>query len=78
MNIPELIEMIYQNFDGLRIRYVVDLLDVHQDIPNLRTKCHNVKQFFGSDEVLPFLLECDINLWELVDWTVEQEYDGYG
>jgi hypothetical protein len=78
MNIPELMRMIYQNFDGMRIRYVVDMLEVHQDIPNLRTANHEVKQFIGCDEVLPFLLDCDLTFWELVDWTVEQEYDVSG
>ena len=40
MNIPELIEMIYENFNGVDIQYVVDMLDVAQDIPNLRTVDH--------------------------------------
>ena len=75
MNLPEFMTMIYDNFNGADIQYVVDMIDVAQDIPNLRTVDHRVMCFFGSDGVLPFLLECDINQWELVEWNVEMFQD---
>lgn len=70
MNIPELIEMIHENLTGQDIRYVVDMLEVHQDIPDLRVMDHAEKQLFGSEEVIPFLFDCDTSLWELEDWTL--------
>ena len=49
MNLPEFMTMIYDNFNGADIQYVVDMLDVAQDIPNLRTTDHKVMCLFGSD-----------------------------
>ena len=70
MNIPELIEMIHENLTGQDIRYVVDMLEVHLDIPGPRVMYHEEKQLFGSEEVIPFLFDCDTSLWELEDWSL--------
>lgn len=78
MNIPELIEMIHDNFQGRDIRYVVDMLEYSHEVDTTsrptraytREFNHQVKYFFSVDEILPFLLECDINSWELIEWSL--------
>ena len=78
MNIPELIEIIDTYYKRDMLMYEVDMVEYEYAIDTsdkparayTRFFNHQVKYFNSADEVITFLFDCDISLWDLDCWNL--------